>query len=377
MRVLVVTNDLPPRVGGIQHYVDQLCRGLVASGDQVVVHGSRSSGWEEFDAAAPYDVVREPTEVLLPTPRVLRHATTLVRRTAADVVVFGAAFPLGLLGPSLLRRCDVPYVGFTHGLEVSAARTPGAGPLLRRIGKQAAAITFVSEWCEELLRPAFGPGPRYEMLPPAVDPEQYHARVSGEAVRRRHGLEGAPVVVCVSRMVERKGQDQLIRALPELRSRVPGTRLLLVGDGPYRRTLQALALGHGVEDEVVFTGEVPDEELPQHFAAGDVFAMPCRERRGGREVEAFGIVFLQAQAVGVPVVAGDVGGVSDAVAGGGALVDGEDLDAVTDAVAALLEDREAAADLGAAAALRVATEATWEHRTKHLREILATAVRSA
>lgn len=377
MRVLVVTNDLPPRVGGIQYYVDQLCRGLVAAGDQVVVHGSTSEGWEAFDAVAPYEVVREPTSVLLPTPTTLRHATELVRRTAADVVVFGAAFPLGLLGPNLLRRCDVPYVGFTHGLEVTAARARVSRPLLRAIGRSAGAVTFVSEWCEEELRPAFGPGPRYELLPPAIDPAEYHAGVSGAAVRERHGLGGAPVVVCVSRMVERKGQDQLVRALPELRRRVPGTRLLLVGDGPHRGTLEALAAEHGVADAVTFAGQVPDEELPAHFAAGDVFAMPCRERRGGLEVEAFGIVFLQAQAVGRPVVAGDIGGVADAVADGGTLVDGGDLDAVTGAVADLLDDPERARDLGGRAARRVAAEATWDRRTERLRELLAAVTRSA
>jgi phosphatidylinositol alpha-1,6-mannosyltransferase len=377
VRILVVTNDLPPRVGGIQYYVDQLCRGLVAAGDQVVVHASSSPGWEAFDADAPYEVVREPTSVLLPTPTTLRHATTLARRTDADVVLFGAAFPLGLLGPLLLRRCDVPYVGFTHGLEVSAARAPATRRLLRLVGREAGAVTFVSEWCEEELRPSFGPGPRYELLPPAVDPRDFHPGVDGTAVRARHGLGEDPVVVCVSRMVERKGQDQLVRALPELRRRVGGTRLLLVGDGPYRGALEALAREHGVADAVTFSGEVSDAELPAHFAAGDVFAMPCRERRGGLEVEAFGIVFLQAQAVGRPVVAGNIGGVPDAVADGGTLVDGEDLAAVTAAVGDLLADPQRAAAIGAAAARRVAATATWDRRTERLRELLAAVTRSA
>jgi phosphatidylinositol alpha-1,6-mannosyltransferase len=376
MHVLVITNDLPPRVGGIQYYVDQLCRGLVAAGDRVTVYGSSSDGWQDWDAEAPYAVVREPTEMLLPTPRVRRHAQATVERLRPDVVVYGAAFPLGLMGPGLRRATGVPYVAFTHGLEVSSARLPGGAQVLRRIGRDAAAVTFVSHWCRSLLQPGFGPGPRYELLPPAVDPADFHPGVDGTAVRDRYGFGDDPVVVCVSRMVERKGQDQLIRALPELRRRVPGARLLLVGGGPFRDELVSLASRVGVSDHVVIAGQVSDEELPAHYAAGDVFAMPCRERRGGLEVEAFGIVFIQAQAIGRPVVAGDIGGVPDALDAGrtGLLVDGESLDAVTDGVAALLGDPERATRMGEAAAEFVSSGFTWDRRTADLRELLADVV---
>lgn len=390
MRVLIVTNDLPPRVGGIQHYVDRLARGLVDAGDDVVVFGSTprpstvpddAGTWQDHDADAPYRVIRERTAVLLPTPRVLRHTVELVERTGAEVVVFGATVPLAFMGPSLRARTGVPYVCFTHGLEVSAVRMPGSGPLLRRIGRDAGAITYVSHWCEALLAPAFGAEVASELLAPAVDPGEYHRGVDGAEVRRRHGLGDRPVVVCVSRLVERKGQDQLIRALPELRRRVPGTTLLVVGGGPFRAELGRLAAAVGVGDHVVFAGMVDDAELPGHYAAGDVFAMPCRERRGGFEVEAFGIVLIQAQAVGVPVVAGDVGGVPDAVGGatpgdeaGGVLVDGEDLDAVTGAVAALLADRDRARRLGEQGARRVAERFTWPARTGQLRRLLSRTV---
>src|SRR5690606_13892823 len=127
--------DLPPRVGGIQYYVDQLARGLCAAGDEVWMYGSSYTGDAAWDRDAPYRVVRERVETLLPTPRVLRHATRLVQHVDPDVIVFGAAFPLGLLGPILRRRTGVPYVGFTHGLEVSSARVPGGGRLLRAIGR--------------------------------------------------------------------------------------------------------------------------------------------------------------------------------------------------------------------------------------------------
>ena len=373
MRILVITNDLPPRVGGIQYYVDQLARGLAASGDEVVMYGSTFDGAAAWDAAAPFRVVRDDTSTLLPTPGVLRRSIGMVRDLQADVVLFGAAVPLGWMGPSILRRTGVPYVAFTHGLEVSAVRMPGGGLPLRAIGRRAGAVTFVSRWCRDQLRPALGDGPRYELLPPAVDAHEFHPGVGGDEVRDRYGLGDRPVVVCVSRLVERKGQDQLIRALPELRRRVPDTALLVVGGGPHRGGLESLARDRGVAAHVTFTGVVPEAELPAHFAAGDVFAMPCRERRRGLEVEAFGIVFIQAQAVGVPVVAGDIGGVPDAVgeADTGLLVDGEDLAAVTDAVVSLLKDPDRSAAMGAAGARRVVDGFTWPTRTAQLRTLLA------
>lgn len=373
MRVLVVTNDLPPRIGGIQYYVDQLCRGLSAAGDDVTLYGSSYEGDAEWDRAAPFRVVRERTQVLLPTPKVLRHAVRLVEHVDAQVVVFGAAVPLALMGPAIRRRTGVPYVAFTHGLEVSAARAPGGDRVLRAIGRDAAAVTFVSHWCDDSLRPGFGPGPEYRLLPPAVDPEVFHPSVDGTPIRRRHGFGDDPVVVCVSRVVARKGQDQLIRALPELRRRVPGARLLLVGGGPHLDALRSLVAEVGVQEHVAITGPVPEDELAAHYAAGDVFAMPCRERRGGLEVEAFGIVFIQAQAVGRPVVAGAIGGVPDSLQDDetGVLVDGEDLAAITAALAGILGDPERATRMGAAGIRRVREGFTWDGRTAELRQLLA------
>jgi len=372
VQVLIVTNDLPPKVGGIQYYVDQLARGLVAAGDDVVVFGSTSPGAETFDATSPYRVVRRRTATLLPTPAVGRQVIDLIAEHRADVVLFGAAFPLGLLGARLRRRCGVPIVGFTHGLEVTAARTWLGRRLLRRIGSSVAALTFVSAWCESELQPAFGSGPIHQRLAPAIDPAAFHPGVSGARVRERHSLLDRPVVVTVSRLVERKGQDTLIRVLADLRLLVPDTALLVVGDGPHRAALASSAERHGVADVVVFAGEVPDADLPEYYAAGDVFAFVPRERRRGLEVEAFGIVVIQAGAVGLPVVGGRTGGVPDAVGAptAGVLVDPSDDAAVLASLADLLTDPQRCRTMGEAAAARVASNFTWAGRTADLRKLL-------
>lgn len=372
MRILVITNDFPPQIGGIQYYVNELCHGLAGAGDDVIVYASESAGWQEWDAQAPFRVIRERTEMLLPTPLVRKHVDRVIERYEPDVVIFGATFPLGLLGPHIQATYGIPYMGWTHGLEVSTRRLPGGPSILRRIGVSAASISFVSNWCDAELRSSFGPGPRYILMSPGVDPIEFHDGVSGAAVREAYGFGDDPVVVCVSRVVERKGQDQLIRGLNRLREFVPGTQLLIVGDGPFLPELRLLARQFGVEEFVHFTGQVDDADLPAHFAAGDVFAMPCRERQGGREVEAFGIVFIQAQAIGRPVVAGNIGGVPDTLINGetGLLVDGRDLDDIVRALSNILSDPERATHMGATASKWVRATFAWEHRVTQLRREL-------
>ncbi|NEB51680.1 glycosyltransferase family 4 protein, partial [Streptomyces griseus] len=167
-------------------------------------------------------------------------------------------------------------------------------------------------------------------------------------VRERYGLGARPVILCAARLVPRKGQDTLIRALPAVLRSVPDAVLLLTGDGPYARTLRRLAADTGVADAVVLAGGRPHPEMPEQYAAADVFAMPCRTRRGGLEVEGLGIVFLEAAAAGLPVLVGDSGGAPDTVRDGetGHLVDGRDTAAVAERLVALLRDRAAAAAMG-------------------------------
>ncbi|MGZ8751227.1 MAG: glycosyltransferase family 4 protein, partial [Pseudonocardia sp.] len=270
----------------------------------------------------------------------------------ASTVWFGAAAPLALLGPYLRRHPGIRrVVASTHGHEVGWSMLPLARQALGRIGRDADVVTVVSRYTRGRFAAAFGPDAALEPLPPGVDAEVFRPDPQARAaLRRRYGLGTAPVVTCVSRLVARKGQDQLVAVLPQLRARVPGTRLLLVGDGPDAARLRRLADAHDVTEHVVFTGSVPAAELPAHHAAGDVFALPCRTRGGGLDVEGLGIVLLEASASGLPVVAGDSGGAPETVREGvtGHVVGGRDTAALADALGGLLADPERARRLGAA-----------------------------
>ncbi len=368
VRTLVVTNDFPPRPGGIQAYVAELARRQPDG--EVVVYAPSWRGAPAYDAAQPFPVVRHPGTLVLPVPDVLRRARAVAAAEGCDRVWFGAAAPLGLLA----RPLGLPRaVASTHGHEVGWAVLPGARQVLRRIGRDVDVVTYLGDYTRARLEPALGPAATLAQLPSGVDTTAFRPGAGGEQVRRRHGLGGRPVVVCVSRLVPRKGQDVLVRALPALRRRVPGTALLLVGGGPDAPRLRRLAAETGVAEHVVLTGSVPWEELPAHYDAGDVFAMPCRTRRGGLEVEGLGIVFLEASATGLPVVAGRSGGSPDAVLDGrtGTVVDGTRLAEVTGAVAALLEDPERARRLGAAGRAWVEQQWRWDVLAARLRGLLA------
>jgi phosphatidylinositol alpha-1,6-mannosyltransferase len=368
VRTLVLTNDFPPRPGGIQAYVHALASRLPT--DEVVVYAPAWKGAPAFDAAQPFPVVRHPTSLVLPTPDVLRRVRQVAAAEGCDRVWYGAAAPLALLTRRLgLSRA----VASTHGHEVGWALLPGARQALRRIGRDVDVVTYLGGYTRDRLAPALGPHARLERLPSGVDTEVFRPGAGGAEVRRRHGLTDRPVVVCVSRLVPRKGQDVLIRALPAIRAAVPGVALLVVGGGPDAPRLHRLAGEHGVAADVVLTGSVPWAELPAHYDAGDVFAMPCRTRRGGLEVEGLGIVFLEASATGLPVVAGRSGGSPDAVLDGrtGHLVDGRAVAQVADAVTGLLRDPARARRMGQAGRVWVHQEWRWDVLAARLRDLLA------
>jgi phosphatidyl-myo-inositol dimannoside synthase len=367
VRTLVVTNDFPPRPGGIQAFVANLAQRQPDG--ELVVYAPAWKGAAEYDAAQPFPVVRHPGSLMLPVPDVLRRARDVARAEGCDRVWFGAAAPLGLLARPLgLDRS----VASTHGHEVGWALLPGARQALRRIGRDVDVVTYLGAYTRQRLAPALR-GATLERLPSGVDTEVFRPGCGGDEVRRSLGLADRPVVVCVSRLVPRKGQDVLVRALPAVQARVPGAALLLVGGGPDAPRITRLAAETGVADDVVLTGSVPWERLPAHYDAGDVFAMPCRSRRGGLEVEGLGIVYLEASATGLPVVAGRSGGSPDAVQDGrtGRVVDGTDVAQVADAVAGYLEDRELARRTGEAGRAWVQQEWRWDVLAARLRELLA------
>ena len=372
-RTLIVTNDFPPRRGGIQSFVHALA--LRLDPGKLTVYAPRWDGAREFDAAQPFEVVRHPTSLMIGGPAVTRRAVQLVRSRGAEAVIFGAAAPLGLITPALRRAGIERAIAITHGHEAGWAALPVARNLLRRIGDETNVVTYLGEYFRVRLARALSPAAAARMvqLHPAVDATQFRPDpVARDIVRDRYGLAGRPVVVCVSRLVRRKGQDTLLTAWPEVLKKVPDASLLIVGSGPHSAALHQLSERTGLTPSVRFTGPVPAAELPAHYAAGDVFAMPCRTRRGGLDVEGLGIVYLEASATGLPVVGGDSGGAPDAILEGetGYVVPGRDTGALAGRLVALLTDPATARAMGDKGRAWVERDWSWDLTAARLRSLL-------
>ena len=362
-RTLLVTNDFPPRVGGIQRTLEALWQAMPA--DRIAVCCPDDDDAPRYDAAAAFTVVRQPERFLWPTPSAARRIEAVARDVGAEVIVFGATYPLAMLGPGLARR-GVPYISAAHGFEYWLSLAPGTHALMRRATSRASRVAVMcSAFIARTVRTAVSPSVPVSVLYPGADVERFRPDLDASEIRATLGIDDRPVVVCVSRLVARKGQDVLIRAMPAIRARVPDATLVIVGGGPHEPALRAMADG---VDGVRFTGQVPEDQLPPYYALGDVFAMPCRSRLGGLEVEGWGNVFIEAAACGKPVVVGDSGGAREALVDGetGILVDGTSVADVADAVASLLSDPARAATMGAAGRERVLRDHRWSDIAQRL-----------
>jgi phosphatidylinositol alpha-1,6-mannosyltransferase len=355
---LLVTNDFPPRIGGIQRTLEALWRHLPP--DRVSVLCPDWEGGAAYDAEAPFEVLRQRERFLWPTAGVADRIRGAVRATGAEVVLFGAAYPLAALGPGLAAR-GTTYLAAAHGFEYWLSIVPGAHAAMRYATSRASRVPVMcSSFIARTVRTAVPDDVPVSVLYPGADLGIFRPDLDTAELRHRHGVENLPLAVCVSRLVPRKGQDVLIRSMALVRRRVPDATLLVVGAGPYAGRLVDLA-GDAPRGSVVFAGQVAEEELPAYYAAGDVFAMPCRSRLAGLEVEGWGNVFIEAAACGRPVVVGDSGGAAETVVDGetGILVDGRRVEEVADAVATLLADTGLARKMGEAGRIRVERRHAW------------------
>ena len=340
-RIAWVTNDLPPHSGGIQQFVASLL--ARTADDATLVLGPAAPAGREadaarFDASHPGRTVRMPGRVL-PTGATLRRLGPELAAHRPDVVVLGSAWPLGRLAARLRAAAGAPVMGISHGAEAGLAAGP-ARPLLAAVARDLDLLTVISDHTAAAIGRALG---RSDLarLSPGVDPARFAAppqRAAARALRERWGVPtDAPVVGCVARLVPRKGQDVLLDVWEQVRATHPDAHLVIVGEGPLRRRLarraERLTGAHVV-------GPVGWEDLPAAYAALDVFAMPVRTRLAGLDVEGLGISLLEAQAAGLPVLAGRSGGAPETVTDPclGTVVDGRDRRAVAAGLVALLED---------------------------------------
>jgi phosphatidylinositol alpha-1,6-mannosyltransferase len=351
-KVLLVTNDLGPRAGGIETFILGLLEGLPKN--SLVIYTSSQKGHAPFDAQLlekfGATVIRDRAKILLPTPRITRKAVRILKQYKIQNVWFGAAAPLGLMASQLRNGGASNIVALSHGHEVWWAKIPILKQILQKIIKDIDKLGYLGAFTKNEISKATTEVNKLVQIAPGIDTNYFQPKKPNPALIARYQLEGRRVIVCVARLVHRKGQDQLIKALPSILEKFPDAILLIVGQGPIEQMLRNSARQLGVTHKVIFTGRVPHGDLADYICLGEVFAMPVRSRFFGIEVEGLGIAYLEASACGLPVVVGNSGGATDAVIDQvtGLLVDGTNVNEITDAICRLLADPAKAQAMGQA-----------------------------
>jgi len=374
-RILCITNDFGPRAGGIETFVMGLIERLPFG--SVIVYTSAQ------EDSAPYDlkwlqdfgveVVRDKSKILLPTPGVAYCVNALVRERNITTAFFGAAAPLGLLSKGLRRAGVKEIIALTHGHEVWWSKVFPFTLAMKSISRQVNHLTYLGEFTRHAISKSVTKTASQSMvkIAPGIDTDHFSPQ-DARALRNELGLTEKKVIVSVGRLVHRKGQDVLIEALPAIIEKVPEAHILMIGEGPYRGYLETRAKSLGIEDKITFIGRIQYADLPRYICAGDLFVMPSRSRLAGLEVEGLGIVYLEASACGLPVIAGDSGGAPDAVLEGetGLVVDGTQKIEVAAAVVELLLDPDRSKAMGIRGRQWIIQEWRWEIWSNRFAELL-------
>jgi phosphatidylinositol alpha-1,6-mannosyltransferase len=365
-KILCITNDFGPRAGGIETFVIGLIER--APKDTVVVYTSSQGDTEAYDQAWLTDfgveVIRDRARILLPSLRVARNINKLVQDRKIKKAFFGAAAPLAIMSKGLRRNGVKKIVALTHGHEVWWAKLWPFSWAIAFIGRNVDHLTYLGNFTRGEIAKSLSDEAKAAMvkIAPGIDTEHFKPTNSAHELRSQLGLDKKKVIVSVGRLVHRKGQDVLLSALPQVLKLHPDAHLLLVGEGPYRAHLEKLVSKFDLQNATTFIGRIQYRDLPRYICAGDIFVMPSRSRLAGLEVEGLGIVYLEASACGLPVIAGKSGGAPDAVheAVTGVTVDGTSISEVAEAIIKMFDDPANSKAMGEAGRSWIYDNWRWE-----------------
>jgi phosphatidylinositol alpha-1,6-mannosyltransferase len=375
-KILLVTNDFGPRTGGIETFVIGLLERI--SDHEVTVFTSQQGDTSEYDQQwfekFGVRVIRDRSKILLPSWRVSRAVKEVVASHNIEIVVFGAAAPLALMSSALRKSGVKKIIALTHGHEVWWAKIFPFNFAIKRIGKSVDHLTYLGEFTRQAISKALTDKSAKEMvkIAPGIDTAHFIPQPDAMQKRKDLGLQDKKIIISVGRLVHRKGQDKLIEAMPDVLRKIPNAHLLIVGEGPYKNHLEKLVNKLSLKENVTFAGRIMYDRLPSYLSAADLFAMPSRSRFFGLEVEGLGIVYLEASACGIPVLAGNSGGAPDAVLEGvtGLCVDGTNVAEIASAVIEICSDAERASHMGAAGRNWIVDQWRWDIWSKEFNALL-------
>ena len=373
-KILLVTNDLGPQAGGIESFILGLLGEL--DGSDIVIYTSSEPGDQTFDKELRQkygvEVIRDRAKILLPTPRVNRSVAHVMKQYKSEYVWFGAAAPLGWMAGHLRRHGAKRIVAITHGHEVWWSKVWPFNLVMKAMSQKIDAFGYLGDFTKRAMSSAISTQLKMVRIAPGISINHFTPGTKSEELAKELDVFGKKVIVCLGRLVHRKGQDRLIEAMPDVLKKIPDAVLLIVGEGPRREALKKIVAEKELENSVKIVGRLSYEQLPMVIRLGDIFAMPSRSRFFGLEVEGLGIVYLEASACGVPVIAGASGGAPDAVLPGetGLVVDGTDVEAISASIVYLLNDDELRSRMGKRGREWAVNEWSWEMWGKRFSKLL-------
>lgn len=380
---LLLTDTFLPHIGGRENYYHHLFSRF-GGNSAIILTPDKVGDYEAFDRTYPLPIVRinRISQVwwrwgIRGRIQWLRQLDRICRDRQIAVLHCGLVLPDGLTGWLVRKTLGQPYIIYTHGKEILENQNhPEKSQLMQIALSEASRVACNSRYTGKLLEAVGVPPEKIVPILPGIEPQQWLSAPDPQRVeelRQKYGLADRPVVLSVGRLIERKGCDRVLEAFPKILSHFPDAVYLIVGEGPMRSQLEQLRDRLGLQQSVIFAGEVSDADLRVYYTLATLFAMVSRQPPGSHEVEGFGIVYLEANACGLPVVAGDSGGVSDAVVHGktGFLVDPFNPDAIADAIIPLLADPQLAQQMGKTGKERAIQEFSWDTRSQALQQLTA------
>ena len=350
-KILLVTNDLGPRAGGIETFILGLLDQL--DGSQIVIYTASQKDSEVFDEQLSMrtgvEIIRDKNSILIPSPWVNRRVCAVMREYQSEIIWFGAAMPLAWMSALLKRSGAKRIIAITHGHEVWWAKLPPFRYVFARSTRSIDVLTYLGEFTRQAMAKIVHFNCQMVQIAPGISVDHFFPAEKPPGLQEQLQLQGKQVLLSVGRLVHRKGQDKLLQALPDILLKHPDAVLVIVGVGPRQRRLDQLVKLYELADHVRFVGRVKYDSLPQYFRLADLFVMPSRSRFFGLEVEGLGIVYLEASASGIAVLAGASGGAPDAVLNGktGLIIDGRKVQKIASVVIELLDHPNRLAQFGA------------------------------
>lgn len=364
MRILLATNDFPPKVGGIQTYCYELAKNLIPLGEEIVVLAPGVREDLEFDERQNFKIVR-----LRKKSSLYFVFFSILRRERIEKILVAHRANYARLASWANILLKIPYDIIAYGGEILLS---GRRKSIRKNFKRAERVITISNFTKERLIEIGIPEKKIIVIHPGVDPVKFHPGLDPSPIKKKYNLEGKKVILTVSHLVKRKGHHNVLKALPQVLEKVPNLVYLIVGKGEEGEALGKTVRDLKLEERVIFAGKVKEEEIPLYYAACDLFIMPSYEIEERGDVEGFGIAYLEANACGKPVIGGRSGGVKDAVIDGetGLLVDPLNINQIAEVLVQLLTNPELSRKLGKEGRRRVEKELNWQEMAKEIKGVI-------